>query len=172
MNLLLKNNSYRLFFLLFLMMVFNSCVSSKKQVPAPNLNMVNKIQFDTESKEIWAFDFKGQEHYFSKSTKKIIETFNSKTENINAQTIQLYCNYHTSDEILIIGEKKVSVFQTETKVVFDQKNPNINSTQSSRGVNSGSPNISGQSGIKSGGSSGGSGGSGNSKTTIPVDKKN
>ena len=58
------------------------------------------------------------------------------------------------------------------RVIFDQKNPNINSTQSSRGVNSGSPNISGQSGIKSGGSSGGSGGSGNSKTTIPVDKKN
>ena len=131
MNLLLKNNSCRLFFLLFLMMVFNSCVSSKKQVPAPNLNMVNKIQFDTESKEIWAFDFKGQEHYFSKSTKKIIETFNSKTENINAQTIQLYCNYHTSDEILIIEEKRVSVYQTETKVIFDQKNPNINSTQSS-----------------------------------------
>ena len=121
MNLLLKNNSCRLFFLLFLMMVFNSCVSSKKQVPAPNLNMVNKIQFDTESKEIWAFDFKGQEHYFSKSTKKIIETFNSKTENINAQTIQLYCNYHTSDEILIIGEKRVSVYQAETKVIFDQK---------------------------------------------------
>ena len=58
MNLLLKNNSYSLFFLLFLLIVFVSCVSSKTQIPAPNLTMANKIQFDAEYKEIWAYDFK------------------------------------------------------------------------------------------------------------------
>ena len=34
------------------------------------------------------------------TTKNIIQTFNTETENINAQTIQLYCNYHASDEML------------------------------------------------------------------------
>jgi len=170
MNLLLKNNSYSLFLLLFLLIVFVSCVSNKTQIPAPNLTMANKIQFDAESKEIWAYDFRGQEHYFSHSTKKIIQTFNSEAENINAQTIQLYCNYHASDEMLVIGEKKVSVYQTKTKVISNQKN--INSTQSTRNGNSGSPNISGRGGIKTGSSSGSSGGSGNSKTTISIDKKN
>ena len=167
MNLLLKNNSYSLFLLLFLLIVFVSCVSNKTQIPAPNLTMANKIQFDAESKEIWAYDFRGQEHYFSHSTKNIIQTFNTETENINAQTIQLYCNYHASDEMLVIGEKKVSVYQTKAKVISNQKN--INSTQSTRNGNSGSPNISGQGGIKTGSSSGGSG---NSKTTISIDKKN
>ena len=164
MNLLSKKNSYSLFFLII---VFGSCVSNKIQIPPPDLTMTNKIQFDAESKEIWAYDFKGQEHYFSHSTKNIIETFNSKTENINAQTIQLYCNYHASDEMLVIGEKKVSVYQTKTKVISNQKN--INSTQSTRNGNSGSPNISGRGGIKTGSSSGGSG---NNKTTISIDKKN
>ena len=51
MNLLLKNNSYSLFLLLFLLIVFVSCVSNKTQIPAPNLTMANKIQFDAESKE-------------------------------------------------------------------------------------------------------------------------
>ena len=105
MNLLSKKNSFSLFFLII---VFGSCVSNKIQIPPPDLTMTNKIQFDAESKEIWAYDFKGQEHYFSHSTKNIIQTFNSEAENINAQTIQLYCNYHASDEMLVIGEKKVS----------------------------------------------------------------
>ena len=168
MNLLSKKNSFSLFFLII---VFGSCVSNKIQIPPPDLTMTNKIQFDAESKEIWAYDFKGQEHYFSHSTKNIIETFNSKTENINAQTIQLYCNYH-ADEMLIIGEKRVSVYQTETKIISNQKNTNINASQSIRNGNSESSNISQRERIKSGGNSGGSGSSGNSKTTIPIDKKN
>ena len=72
--------------------------------------------------------------------------------------------------MLVIGEKKVSVYQTKAKVISSQKN--INSTQSTRNGNSGSPNISGRGGIKTGSSSGSSGGSGNSKTTISIDKKN
>ena len=167
MNLLLKNNSYSLFLLLFLIILFVSCVSNKAQIPMPNLTMANKIQFDAESKEIWAYDFRGQEHYFSHSTKKIIQTFNSEAENINAQNIQIYCNYHASDEMLVIGEKKVSVYQTKAKVISSQKN--INSTQSTRNGNSGSSNISQRERIRSVGSSGGSG---SSKTTIPIDRKN
>ncbi len=158
--------------LFILSILFISCTTSKINVPEPNMLMANKVQFDAETKEIWAYDFKGKGHYYIEIKNEIIDNLNSSATTVNSRTLKLYCNYHTSDEILIIAEKRVSVYQTETKVIFDQKNPNINSTQSSRGVNSGSPNISGQSGIKSGGSSGGSGGSGNSKTTIPVDKKN
>ena len=69
--------------------------------------------------------------------------------------------------MLVIGEKKVSVYQTKAKVISSEKN--INSTQSTRNGNSGSPNISGGGGIKTGSSSGGSG---NNKTTISIDKKN
>ena len=47
--------------------------------------------------------------------------------------------------MLVIGEKKVSVYQTKAKVISNQKN--INSTPSTRNGNSGSPNISGRGGI-------------------------
>ena len=39
--------------------LFISCTTSKINVPEPNMLMANKVQFDTEKKEIWAYDFKG-----------------------------------------------------------------------------------------------------------------
>ena len=173
MNLLLKNNSSPVIIIFFLSIIFVSCAIQKIEIPKPNLTMANKIQFDAESKEVWVYDFQGQGHYFNHATKNVINAFNNKTENINSQTFQLYCNYHTYNEMVFIEEKSVSVFKASTKFISNQKGDNINSNQSgmtnSRNSDNNSPSSSQSGSIKSSGSSGGSG---NSQTTIPVDKKN
>ena len=173
MNLLLKNNSSPIIIIFFLSMIFVSCAIQRIEIPKPDLTMANKIQFDAESKEIWVYDFQGHGHYFNRATKNVINTFNNKTENINNQTIRLYCDYHTYNEMVFIEEKSVSVFKASTKFISNQKGDNINSNQSGITNPKNGDNLfpsSSQGGsIKSGGSSGGSG---NSQTTIPVDKKN
>ena len=112
MNLLLKNNSSPIIIIFFLSIIFVSCAIQKIEIPKPNLTMANKIQFDAESKEVWVYDFQGQGHYFNHATKNVINAFNNKTENINSQTFQLYCNYHTYNEMVFIEEKSVSVFKS------------------------------------------------------------
>ena len=46
--------------LFILSILFISCTTSKINVPEPNMLMANKVQFDAETKEIWAYDFKGK----------------------------------------------------------------------------------------------------------------
>jgi hypothetical protein len=46
--------------------------------------MANKIQFNPESKEIWAFDLEGQEHYFAKPLDYYIDILNSPNNSLNS----------------------------------------------------------------------------------------
>ena len=46
--------------------------------------MANKIQFNIESKEIWAFDIEGQEHYFAKPLDYYIDILNSPNDSLNS----------------------------------------------------------------------------------------
>ena len=76
--------------------------------------MANKIQFNIESKEIWAFDIEGQEHYFATPLDYYIDILNSPNDSLNSLSITSYCKYHRSNEIVVVDEKQVSVLQTFT----------------------------------------------------------
>ena len=64
-----------------LSILFISCTTSKINVPEPNMLMANKVQFDAETKEIWAYDFKGKGHYYIEIKNEIIDNLNSKISN-------------------------------------------------------------------------------------------
>ena len=86
--------------------------------------MANKIQFNPESKEIWAFDIEGQEHYFAKPLDYYIDILNSPNNSLNSFSITSYCKYHRSNEIVVIDEKRVSVLQTFTISKLSDKKRN------------------------------------------------
>jgi len=148
--------------------LFISCTTSKINVPEPNMLMANKVQFDTEKKEIWAYDFKGNGHYYVQIKNEIINNLDSKTENINSRTIKLYCNYHKLDELIFIQEKGVTVYPTKTKFISNLNNisTNQNNSTDSNNVSNGSSNVSGGGAVKSNSSSSKKG------TNIPINKKN
>ena len=157
--------------LFLLTILFISCTTSKINVPPPNMLMANKVQFDAEKKEIWAYDFKGNGHYYVQIKNEIINNLHSKTENINSRTIKLYCNYHKLDELIFIQEKGVTVYPTKTKFISNLNNTgaNQNNSTGSNDVSSGSSNVSG------GGAGGGavkSNSSDKKGTNIPINKKN
>jgi len=138
--------------------------------------MANKIQFNPESKEIWAFDIEGQEHYFEKPLDYYIDVLNSPNNSLNNFSITSYCKYHRSNEIVVIDEKRVSVLQTFTISKLSDKKRN-NYRESGTGDETIIPGArleatdrtgsSSYSGTSSSGNSGGLGGGSN----ITIDKK-
>ena len=155
--------------LLFILpILFISCTTSKINVPEPNMLMANKIQFDSETKEIWAYDFKGKGHYYIQIKNEIINNLNSRSESINSRTLKLYCNYHKLDELILIQEKGVTVYATKTKFIsnLNSIDSNQNNSTNSNNVKQGSSNVSGS------GASGSSSSSGKKGTNIPINKKN
>ena len=105
-------NSRNFLFLIIFLLI--GCFYAPTFIPEPNPAMANKIQFNPESKEIWAFDIEGQEHYFAKPLDYYIDILNSPNDSLNSFSITSYCNYHRSSEIVVIDEKQVSVLQTLT----------------------------------------------------------
>ena len=87
--------------------------------------MANKIQFNPESKEIWAFDIEGQEHYFEKPLDYYIDILNSPNNSLNSFSITSYCKYHRSNEIVVIEANRVSVLQTFTISKLSDKKETI-----------------------------------------------
>ena len=138
--------------------------------------MANKIQYNPESKEIWAFDIEGQEHYFEKPLDYYIDVLNSPNNSLNNFSITSYCKYHRSNEIVVIDEKRVSVLQTFTISKLSDKKRN-NYRESGTGDETIIPGArleatdrtgsSSYSGTSSSGNSGGLGGGSN----ISIDKK-
>ena len=134
------------------------------------------IKFNTESKEIWVFDIEGQEHYFAKPLDYYIDILNSPNDSLNSISINSYCKHHRSNEIVVIDEKLVSVFQTFTisKLSARRKNNSRQSNTSDETIIPGArleatdrTGGSSYSETNSGGNSGGSGGGSN----ITIDKK-
>ena len=162
-----------LFLIIFLLI---GCFYAPTFIPEPNPAMANKIQFNPESKEIWAFDIEGQEHYFEKPLDYYIDILNSPNNSLNSFSITSYCKYHRSNEIVVIDEKQVSVLQTFTiSKLSDKKRNNyresgtgdetiIHGTRLEATDRTGSSSYSGTS---SSGNSGGSGGGSNNT----IDKK-
>ena len=162
-----------LFLIIFLLI---GCFYAPTFIPEPNPEMANKIQFNIESKEIWAFDIEGQEHYFAKPLDYYIDILNSPNDSLNSLSITSYCKYHRSNEIVVVDEKQVSVLQTFTisKLSARRKNNFRQSNTSDETIIPGArleaTNRTGSSsynGTSSGGNSGGSGGGSN----ITIDKK-
>jgi len=162
-----------LFLIIFLLI---GCFYAPTFIPEPNPAMANKIQFNIESKEIWAFDLEGQEHYFAKPLDYYIDILNSPNDSLNSISITSYCTYHRSNEIVFIDEKQVSVSQTFTisKLSARRKNNSRQSNTSDETIIPGArleatdrTGGSSYSGTNSGGNSGGSGGGSN----ITIDKK-
>ena len=98
-----------LFLIIFLLIGWFSAPTC---TPEPNPAMANKIQCNPESKEIWAFDLEGQEHYFAKPLDYYIDILNSPNDSLNSFSITSYCKHHQSSEIVVLDETQVSVLQT------------------------------------------------------------
>jgi hypothetical protein len=167
-------NSRNFLFLIIFLLI--GCFYAPTFIPEPNPAMANKIQFNPESKEIWAFDLEGQEHYFAKPLDYYIDILNSPNDSLNSFSITSYCKYHRSSEIVVIDEKQVSVLQTFTISKLSDKKRN-NYRESGTGDETIIPGArleatdrtgsSSYSGTSSGGNSGGSG----SGSNITIDKK-
>ncbi len=121
--------------LFILSILFISCTTSKINVPEPNMLMANKVQFDAETKEIWAYDFKGKGHYYIEIKNEIIDNLNSSATTVNSRTLKLYCNYHKLEELLLMQEKGVTVYATKTKYIS-----NLNSIDSNQNNSTNSNN--------------------------------
>jgi hypothetical protein len=160
-------NSRNFLFLIIFLLI--GCFYAPTIIPEPNPAMANKIQFNPESKEIWAFDLEGQEHYFSKPLDYYIDILNSPNDSLNSFSITSYCKHHQSSEIVVIDEKQVSVLQTFaiSKLSYKKRN---NYRESGTGDETIIPGARLEATDRTG-SSGNSGGSGGG-SNITIDKKN
>ena len=75
-------NSINFLFLIIFLLI--GCFYAPTFIPEPNPVMANKIQFNPESKEIWAFDIEDQEHYFAKPLNSYIDILNSPNDSLNS----------------------------------------------------------------------------------------